>query len=171
MSGAELAAQVHRRELDVLAAGAGVPAPPSLSWRRATRSDTLPSVRANWRNCASQCRNWNSLSHSSCGTMSSWALQLRCGARRLARRLRLSSGQGSLRKPRRNDRGPSCGGGNSSFQPRSELIYSAPSRGHPLLPTDRESGPDRLTTCLREVGPTHLSSRLVQRNEEVETKP
>jgi TRAP-type uncharacterized transport system substrate-binding protein len=54
---AELAAQVHRRELDVLAAGAGVPAPPSLSWRRATRSDTLPSVRANWRNCASQCRN------------------------------------------------------------------------------------------------------------------
>jgi hypothetical protein len=103
--------------------------------------------------------------------MSSWALQLRCGARRLARRLRLSSGQGSLRKPRRNDRGPSCGGGNSSFQPRSELIYSAPSRGHPLLPTDRESGPDRLTTCLRGVGPTHLSSRLVQRNEEVETKP
>jgi hypothetical protein len=62
-----------------------------------------------------------------------------------------------------------CGGGNSSCQPRSELIYFALSGGHSLLPADRESGPDGLTTCLRGVGPTHLSSRLVQRNEEVET--
>ena len=54
---AELAAQVHRRELDVLAAGAGVPVPSFLELEARDKVRYIPLRQANWRNCASQCRN------------------------------------------------------------------------------------------------------------------
>lgn len=166
---AELAAQVHRRELDVLAVGAGVPVPSFLELEardkvryiafsqgqlaelRLAMPELTPS-RIPAGMYPSLLRNYETVglynfAVAHADLPDDFVYQV-------VRAVFENQDEMILRR-------------RKQFLPTSIGTHLFRSIQGPSVIT----GPDRLTTCLRGVGPTHLSSRLVQRNEEVETKP